>query len=181
MQDPVISRISKPGRYALPAAEAERFTSAMAMAATAVSVVTTDGAAGKFGLTVSAVSSVSAEPPMVLACINRRSPLAEAVTRNKIFCINLLAASQCLVSDVFAGRASEAMPYDFSCADWYFGMTGAPMLAGAAASFDCNLEAAHDAGTHRIIIGKVLQAATGEHEPLVYARRGYRSITDLNH
>ena len=181
MQDPVISRINKPGRFALPAAEAEVFTSAMAMAATAVSVVTTDGAAGKLGLTVSAISSVSSEPPMVLACINRRSPLAEAVTRNKIFCINLLAAGQCLVSDVFAGRASEAKPYDFGCADWYAGMTGAPMLAGAAASFDCNLEAAHDAGTHRIIIGKVLQAATGENEPLVYAQRRYQAITDLKH
>ena len=181
MQDPVISRISQPGRYALPAPEMDAFTSAMAMAATAVSVVTTDGAAGKFGLTVSAVSSVSAEPPMVLACINRRSPLAEAVTRNKIFCINLLAAGQSFVSNTFAGRSSESMPYDFGCTEWYLGMTGAPMLTGAAAAFDCNLEAAHDAGTHRIIIGKVLQAATGEEEPLVYARRRYQAITDLHH
>ena len=179
MKDPDISRVAEPGRYALPAAGAERFTAAMAMAATAVSVVTTDGAAGKMGLTVSAVSSVSAEPPMVLACINRRSPLALAITRNKIFCINLLGAHQTLVSNVFAGRACEVQPYDFGCADWSRCVTGAPILAGAAASFDCSLEAAHDAGTHRIVIGRVLEAVTGDAEPLVYARRNYRATTKL--
>lgn len=173
--------ISPSARYRLPAVEPQRFVSAMAMAATAVSVVTTDGAAGKFGLTVSAISSVSAAPPMVLACINRRSPLADAVTSNKIFCINLLADAQSQISDVFAGRANEALPYDFGCARWLDGITGAPVLAGAAASFDCKLESSHDAGSHRIIIGRVLDAMTGDGDPLVYARRQYRAITDLKH
>ena len=166
-------------RYALPAVEPQQFVSAMAMAATAVSVITTDGAGGKFGLTVSAISSVSAEPPLVLACINRRNPVAGAVVRNGIFCVNLLAAGQSLVSNVFAGRPGEMMPYDFGCADWFQSVTGAPVLKGAAAAFDCKLETHHDAGSHRIIIGRVLDAVTGEDDPLVYARRQYRAITDL--
>ncbi len=180
MRSQTRSEIASNTRYALPAVRAERFTSAMAMAATAVSVVTTDGAAGKFGMTVSAVSSVSAEPPMVLACINRKSPLASAVSTNGIFCINLLAEAQCEISNVFAGRGSDGRAYDFACAEWRREMTGAPVLDGAAASFDCLLDSFHDAGTHRIIIGRVLEAACSDADPLVYARRGYRATMALN-
>lgn len=175
------SRYALTTPYALPAVRPELFTTAMAMAATAVSVVTTDGAGGKFGLTVSAVSSVSAEPPMVLACINRRSPLAAAVTTNGIFCINLLCEAQSGISDVFAGRAGDGAAYDFGCARWTSEATGAPVLAGAAANFDCLLDSYHDAGTHRILIGRVLAALSGDSDPLVYARRSYRAITTLNH
>jgi flavin reductase (DIM6/NTAB) family NADH-FMN oxidoreductase RutF len=180
MRTQIRSQILSNTRYVLPAVRAERFTSAMAMAAAAVSVVTTDGAAGKFGMTVSAVSSVSAEPPMVLACINRKSPLAAAVSTNGIFCINLLAETQSCVSDVFAGRAADGRAYDFACAGWRHETTGAPVLDGAAASFDCLLESFHDAGTHRIIIGRVLEAACSDAAPLVYARRGYRATMALN-
>ena len=180
MHAPISPQSSGMNRYALPGVGPERFVSAMAMAATAVSVVTTDGAAGKFGLTVSAVSSVSAEPPMVLACINRRSPLSEAVTANGIFCINLLTDCQSHVSDIFAGRSNDGPAYDFACATWISGVTGAPILNQAAASFDCKLDSYHDAGTHRIIIGRVLEAVTGEDDPLVYARRSYRAITEIN-
>ena len=64
---------------AKPPGRVEDFVAAMGLAATGVSVVTTDGPAGRFGLTVSAVSSVSAEPPLVLVCINRKSPAMAAV------------------------------------------------------------------------------------------------------
>ena len=176
-----IARLDHTNQLSLPTVEPERFVAAMAMAATTVSVITTSGHAGKFGLTVSAVTSVSAEPPLLLACINRRNRVADAVTRNKNFCINLLAKSQSIVSDVFAGCAGEAPPYDFACAEWRQAATGAPILHGAAASFDCRLENANDAGSHRIIIGRVLDAFAGDTEPLVYARRYYRAIANLKH
>ena len=56
------------------------FVEAMAAAAFGVSIITTDGDSGRFGLTVSAVSSVSAEPPLLLACINRKNPIEQAIT-----------------------------------------------------------------------------------------------------
>ena len=95
----------------------DRFVAAMAGAATQVSVVTTDGAAGRFGVTVSAFSSVSAEPPLVLVCINRRSPAIAAITANNAFCVNLLGDDQSDIANCFAGRPGAIAPYDFTCAN----------------------------------------------------------------
>ncbi|MGE0211339.1 MAG: flavin reductase family protein [Parvibaculaceae bacterium] len=166
--------------FMLPPVECpSRFIAVMGRAASGVSVVTTDGIAGRFGVTVSAISSVSAEPPLILACVNRKSPIVTAIDANGVFCVNLLAVRQQPIADTFAGRPRSGRPYDFGCADWLVGETGAPVLPEAAASFECSLEAAHDAGTHRIFIGRVLKALGGEAEPLVYSARAYRRIVEL--
>ena len=86
------------------------FISAMAAAATGVSVITTEGSAGRFGLTVSAVSSVSAEPPMLLACVNRKSPAAAAIVENGRFAVNVLGFHNQDVAEVFSGRPKHASP-----------------------------------------------------------------------
>ena len=90
----------------------------MAEAATSVTLVTTDGPAGRFGVTVSAFASVSADPPMLLACINRKSPAAAAIAANGGYCVNVLSAAQSFLADVFAGRSERFAPYDFGSADW---------------------------------------------------------------
>lgn len=156
-----------------------RFIAAMGRAASGVSVVTTAGVAGRFGVTVSAVSSVSAEPPMVLACINRKSPVVQAIADNGVFCVNLLSGPQRPIADIFAGRPKAGAPYDFGCAEWLQGVTGSPILPQAAASFDCALEMSCDAGSHRVLIGRVLRAEGSEADPLVYAARAYRRIVEL--
>jgi len=166
-------------REATPIETPAAFIDAMAAAATAVSIVTTDGEAGRFGITVSAVASVSAEPPLVLACINRRSPAATAIEANGRFCINMLNAGQAGLANRFAGRPDEGAPYDFGRAQWLAGTTGAPVLDGAAAAFDCVLESAHDAGTHRIVIGRVASAVASAHPPLAYSRRSYQALSAL--
>jgi flavin reductase len=157
----------------------ETFIASMARAATGVSVVTTDGPAGRFGITVSAVSSVSADPPLVLACVNRKSPVAAAIAANGILCINLLADHQQAVADTFAGRPRDGAPYDFASVLWQIATTGAPAFAEAAATFDCVLDQAIEAGTHRIFIGRVVSAGAGVAAPLVYAARGCRRISAL--
>ena len=158
----------------------DRFVAAMAGAATQVSVVTTEGSAGRFGVTVSAFSSVSAEPPLVLVCINRRSPAVEAIIANGRFCVNLLGTDQSEIANCFAGRPGAHVPYDFACADWRVAATGAPVLAQAAASFDCTMHAAHDAGTHRIFIGRVRQALSQPAAPLAFANRAYQALSPLS-
>lgn len=163
----------------VPLESAERFVAVMGRAATGVSVVTTDGAAGRFGVTVSAISSVSAEPPLVLACINRRSPVAAAIDGNGAMAVNVLGEHQQPIADTFAGRPVAGPPYDFGCAHWRANRTGSPVLVDAVAVFDCTLEAAYDAGSHRIFIGRVVEALGGDGDPLVYARRAYRRITNL--
>jgi flavin reductase (DIM6/NTAB) family NADH-FMN oxidoreductase RutF len=151
------------------------FLQAMAEAATSVTLVTTDGAAGRFGVTVSAFASVSADPPMLLACINRKSPAAAAIAANGGYCVNVLSAAQSFLADVFAGRSERFAPYDFGCADWQRA-DGGWRLLDSIASFDCALDRDVAAGTHQILIGRVLAThrdAQAEASSLIYARRAY--------
>ena len=97
-----------------PVESTDRFIAAMGRLVTGVTIVTTDGPAGRFGITVSAFSSVSADPPLVLACVNRKSPVVAAVLANGVFCINVLADAHRHVADTFAGRNPEGRPYDLS-------------------------------------------------------------------
>ena len=64
-----------------------------------------------------------------LVCINSRSPAVTAIDQNGCFCVNLLGDTQTLVVDCFSGRTDPSMAYEFGCADWYYGATGAPILA----------------------------------------------------
>lgn len=149
------------------------FVNAMSTAVTGVYVVTTDGTGGRFGLTVSAVSSVSADPPMVLVCINRRSPVCAAVRANDAFCVNTLSTEHRCLADIFAGKAFCGDPYDFSSGVWTKGITDAPRLIGAVSNFECQLEHAYDAGTHTVFVGRVLTAHQGGGSPLLYTHRSY--------
>ena len=160
-----------------PAESAENFISAMGLAATGVSVVTTDGEAGRFGLTVSAISSVSADPPLILACVNRKSPAVAALIANGVFAVNLLAAHTQAYAETFAGRPREGKPFDFANQPWETGRTGLPIVNDATAVFECVLEASYDAGSHQIFVGRVLAAHKGVADPLIYCNRAFRRIT----
>ncbi|MGI9509761.1 MAG: flavin reductase family protein [Geminicoccaceae bacterium] len=155
------------------------FIDAMATVATPVSIVTTEGPVGRFGITVSAVVSVSAEPPIVLVCINRKSPAVAAIDGNGVFCVNMLGADQSPLADCFAGRPDDGEAFDFGRGDWREAASGAPVLDSATASFDCTFERGWDAGTHRIVTGRVLRACCSERQPLAYSRRAYRILRPL--
>ncbi len=155
---------------------AAAFVEGMRGAVTGVNIVTTDGAAGRFGITVSAFSSVSAEPPMVLVCINRSSPVSDALAANGCFAVNVLSTSQQNLADTFAGRPDSSAPYDFGAARWTASTTGAPVLSGAVAGLDCALATTVDVGTHRIFIGRVVDVATSATDPLLYSNRSYGRV-----
>ena len=76
----------------------------MARVASGVSVVTTDGPAGRAGLTISAMCSLSADPPAVLVCINRASHAGRIIRINGVFCVNVLASHQADIARRFAGQ-----------------------------------------------------------------------------
>jgi len=144
-----------------------------------VTVVTTDGPSGRCGVTVSSASSASADPALILACIQRRSPVNAAIHANGAFCVNVLAIGQEHVSDNFAGRARDGVPFDFEIAEWLTGTTGSPLLKGAVAAFDCALHSTHGAGSHTVFFGRVLDIFEGDNWPLIYGRRIYgRPATD---
>jgi len=157
----------------IEAVKPEVFTGAMRNAVAGVNIVTTDGPAGRFGVTVSAFSSVSAEPPQVLACINRKSPVGDAIAHNGVFCVNLLSVRQRHLANVFAGMAGEHEPYDFVAARWNRMATGAPAFEGVVVAFDCVLGSNVAAETHRIFIGRVVAAVARDGQPLLYTGGAY--------
>jgi flavin reductase len=166
-------------RHAPQPADRAAFVGAMAAAVTGVNVVTTDGAAGRFGLTVSAMASVSADPPLLLVAVSRHSPLLPAIRANRVFAVSVLGAHQAAVADTFAGRPDAGEPYDFGCASWELGASVAPLLAGAAARFDCDVSTTVEAGSHTLVIGAVRAATRGAVRPLAYTRRAYARAEPL--
>ena len=152
------------------------YLDAMSKAASSVAVVTTDGPAGKLGVTVTAMCSVSVEgpAPTLLVCIHHLSPVCEAIRANRAFCANLLGEDQAHVSDCFAGRSGAKNADKFDCAQWKRLATGAPVLVGGIAAFDCALSDNHLIGSHHVFIGAIQCVESGElGKPLVYHDRQY--------
>lgn len=160
-----------------------QFLEAMSRAATFVAVVTTDGEAGRFGVTISSLTSVSAdgEHPSLLACLHHQSPAAAAILRNRAFCANLLHEDQHDVSDLFAGRMTAGEhAARFDRTQWSLGELGQPMLEGATASFQCRVATSVLWETHHIIVGNVVSVGLSDHAgALLYGQRAYRRAVQL--
>lgn len=160
----------------------EAFLEGMSRAAATVNVITTAGAAGRAGLTVSAMTSVSADmpKPMLLVCINASSAGAAMLIDNGVFAVNVLGEGQAAVSDVFAGRGSHRGEAKFGCARWCAGTTGAPLLEDALVSFDCRVSLHRLIGTHHVIFGDVEGVRLADPcRPLIYAGRRYAVPAEL--
>ena len=155
-----------------------QFISGMSHAASTVNVVTTDGSAGKFGVTVSAMSSVSADTPKptLLVCVHHHSPAAAAILENGVFCVNVLRDDQSYISDSFAGRFKDTLDDKFDCAEWQTTSTGALRVIDPLVGFDCKIFSSKQVGTHYVFIGEVQEVFESPHgSPLIYAKRAYGS------
>ncbi|MFL9924442.1 flavin reductase family protein [Herbaspirillum lusitanum] len=152
------------------------FLEAMRHTTAPVAVVTTDGAAGRAGVTVSAVCSLSADPPSILVCIHEMSPVLNIIRRNGCFCVNLLGAEQSHVADSFAGRVARWRDERFACAEWTSAVTGAPVLQAALATLDCALARDISHATHAMLVGEVRNTLVTPGPGLLYVNRGYHSI-----
>lgn len=151
------------------------FVHAMSRAAATVSVVTTDGAAGRAGVTVSAMTSVSADgdAPTILVCVNRGASASAPILSNGCFAVNVLRDEQQEVADVFASRTDAPGGDKFAVGRWTTLATGAPVL-DALASFDCEVQSAELVGTHHVIIGSVRAVQVSDDgAPLIYGMRSY--------
>jgi len=158
------------------------FLDGMSRAAATVNIITTGGTAGRAGLTVSAMTSVSADTPKptLLICINANSAGAAPIIENGVFAVNVLSESQADVSDVFAGRSPHSGEARFGCATWQEGATGAPLLDGALVCFDCRVVQHRRIGTHHVLFGEVEAVRfPGEGRPLIYTQRSYAVPAEL--
>ncbi len=157
--------------------EPARYRDAMANFAGAVHVVTTDGPAGRRGVTVIAACSVSDDPPTILVCLNRENEKNDVFRDNGVFALNTLAAEHQSLSADFAGLTGKPPETRFGADDWDTISTGAPTLRNALAVFDCELSEAKDFATHRVLFGRVTGLWVGDNlRPLLYHRRDYRVL-----
>lgn len=148
------------------------FRNGMSRLGSAVNVVTTRHGGKRYGFTASAVCSVSDTPATLLVCINRGSSCFRAFENTNHFCVNTLMPGQEDISDVFGGRTPSVDRFAFG--DWREGITGAPVLAGASVSFECELTNAVDEATHRIFFGRVIDIRENEAQAtLLYCMRRY--------
>ena len=158
------------------------FVEGMSRAATFVAVATTDGEGGRAGVTVSSLTSVSAdgEQPSLLLCIHHQSPAAAAILKNRAFCANLLAEDQQNLANLFAGRSTTDRAERFDRIAWEPGEVGQPLLLGATAAFECRLATALLWETHHIIVGRVASVRLSDNaSALLYGQRAYRRAIHL--
>lgn len=141
------------------------FKAAMRHFPTGVSVVTSLREGEPRGVTVSAFASVSADPPLVLICINREARSYLYISSSKIFCVNLLAGDQRHLAERFSGKLRE---HQFDGVEYDVDATGAAVLRGTVAHFDCEVVEEHHAGSHSIFIGRVVSCTSRSGSPLGY-------------
>lgn len=157
----------------------ESFRGIMGSFTSGISIITSTGEDGQpAGMTCSAVCSVSADPPLLLACVKFPSSTLEAIKWRGSFVANFLDAQAREVSDLFASRA----PDKFGQVDWQPGeMTELPVLERTLAHAECLVAGVMDAGDHVIVLGKLIggSANIGRY-PLGYWRGSYVRVFRLN-
>lgn len=153
----------------------ELFIRGMRQVASSVAVVTTHGAAGRHGATVSAFSSVSADPPQLLVCLRSASRIAAAVEANGAFCLNILSHRHPHVAERFSGTHDSAVADRFDGIDVHQADQGFVVLKDATA-FACTVTGRLAAGTHTIFLGQVQQVQPSDHDPLTYQQGRYRQL-----
>lgn len=161
----------------------QQFVDGMARVAASVAVVTSDGPAGRCGITVSSFTAVSADgaAPSVLVCVNKLASAAPVILANASFCANVLTEDQAALSDLFSGRSGVSGEDRFDKVPWHTGPAGNPILEGAAVSFDSRLSGSFPWETHHLLIGHVVAVEhhDGEAGTLLYSGRRYRRAVGL--
>jgi flavin reductase (DIM6/NTAB) family NADH-FMN oxidoreductase RutF len=155
------------------ATDPESFRRALGVYPTGVTVVTAIGPNGPSGATANAVSSLSLEPPMMLACLDRDSRTLTSVRAAGRFGVNALAAGQEGLASRFSGKNPE--PSKWEGIEWSEGV-GCPRLPDALMWVACELRDLIDGGDHLILTGNVLEADSREGRPLIFHRGEYRDL-----
>jgi flavin reductase len=153
------------------------FREGMSRLGAAVNLITTDGPAGRAGLTATAVCSVTDAPPTLLVCVNRRSGSLAAMLANETVAINVLREHHADMAARFANR-SIAADGKFAVGDWCFDQSEAPFLNDALVSFLCRISSTVDIGSHCILYCVVNQVkVSDQHDGLFYFGRNYCSLS----
>lgn len=154
--------------------EKDEFRTALGHFASSVTVVTVKTEDQMHhGMTVSAFSSLSLDPPLVLVCIDKSASLHSDLKEGRCFAVNILSEEQETVSRRFASRAGDR----FDGIGYKVGVTGAPLLDGALAHLECRVKLVYPGGDHTIFVGEVEATTVAEGRPLAYYRGGYARLS----
>ncbi len=154
----------------------QQFRDAMARLGAAVSIVTSKGEAGLAGCTVSAICSVTDEPPTLLICLNRASRNNSVFRQNGRVCVNILAAQHEDLARAFSA-ADKPVEDRFASGAWTAAANGCPSLEEASASVECNITEISEVGSHSVFFCRVTAARTGATgDGLIYLGRAFHGI-----
>ena len=156
------------------------FRDAMASYAAGVHVITTDGEAGRYGITMTAVASVTDEPPTVMLCINRSARIYPILNTNRRLCINTLAAQQQDLAEHFAGLTKLSPEERFEYHIWQRVSNDQWQVEGAVAHLHGHVTQQHDVGTHTVFLVEIDEVAVNNQKDLpalVYFRRKFKSLS----
>jgi flavin reductase (DIM6/NTAB) family NADH-FMN oxidoreductase RutF len=158
-----------------PVVDAESFRAAMGHLAMPVALVAAQHGAVQDAFTTTTVCSAGVDPPTLIVCINRHSTLGELIERTRSFSVNVLTDEQAAIGRLFSvpRRDSDGR---FGAGTWRTGLTGAPLLDDALASFDCRMVQDLDSGPNRIVLGRVVSIGFGEKQPLLYRGGFFRRL-----
>jgi flavin reductase (DIM6/NTAB) family NADH-FMN oxidoreductase RutF len=157
------------------AIDASDFRHALSQFASGVTVVTTRNAAGRpLGLTASAFSSVSLDPPLVLVCVDHRSETQPGFAAFGYFGVSVLAEDQ----EELSRRFAVSGPDKFEGLHLLTGSTGVLLLHGALAHIECRVVAGHPTGDHTIYVGEIVSLSARPGRPLIYNRGVYRRLAE---
>lgn len=154
--------------------DVQAFKQTMSQFASGVTVVTTALDGRNYGLTVSAFTSVSLDPPLVLACIDSRLDAHRIIEKSGVFAVNILCEEQLEIGRRFAGMIPGIVDR-FDGLAYVTAATGSPILPASLGWVDCKVWKRYDGGDHSIFVGEVIaSSAGGEVLPLVYHNREWR-------
>ena len=156
--------------------ERKAFIEAMRSVASSVTVVTTNGSTGRYGATVSAFCSVSADPPTILVCLNAESRIAKYVIANQKLNINVLPQNADHIAQRFAGVHDHEIQDRFD--NIPLNADDIPSISGATV-LSCEVDQVIPSGSHQIVIGKVKSVTKANKQPLTYYEGAYHQVTPL--
>lgn len=157
------------------------FRQAMRRLAASVHVVATRCEGRRYGMTATAVTSLSMAPPSLLVCVNQRAATHSALARpGQLFSVNLLTPAQQAVANLF-GMPAEDGDTRFAAGGWEEAAEGVPILAGAASALLCEVDALYPHTSHTIVVGRVLRVGLGDQPAaLIYADGKFAGARQCN-
>ena len=163
-----------------PTISADDFRLAMRRLAGGVSIISGIGLDGPLGVTATAVTSLTADPPSVLCCLNRSLELETAVKETGRFGVNMLRADHHDLAMRFAGMHGVRGSAKFDHGNWKVLSSDVPVLSDSLVSFDCRVDDVVEVGTHSIFVGLIAEAHFGDlGDPLVYCNGAFAGLAPL--